>query len=817
MTKSGRKADTTRRVRNTVWSAVKVLTLATGVVSLGAQAQAVLEEVVVTAQKRVESLSDVPISVNVVDATKIADSGITNLNDLTDFVPNLSMNQTGIGTNITIRGISSGINPAFEQSVGMFVDDVYYGRAQLARVPYLDLARVEVLRGPQPILFGKNAIAGAISMITEHASTEGLDGFVQAEYNFDQEGTDFSGAVNFPLGDRFGVRLAALKRDSDGYYENTNLGDRSEAQLDEQVLRASFRWEPTDSLTADFKIENAQFDTKGRFLEIINPVEVGGSPSYATVLAGLTGGAVILDAEQDFKRQSNGDINETEVDNATLKIDWLVGDITMTSITSRVEYEDYQQCDCDFVSASLIDTSGREKFEQFSQEFRFTSEGGETIDWIGGVFYQDYDVELNDITIVPGDSLLGALSSSLLGTGARRAYDQDSELWSAFAQVTWNINDSWRLTLGGRYSEEEKSGSRSITTVDILDPSPVRDILGQPITSSPIAPLVYAGGFGIDNEQANLSGLTDCGGADDAIGHNLACDKDEDSFTPAVNLQWDATEDAMVYVSYTEGFKAGGFDARANNTGSFEFDEELATSYELGSKMTLADGRAELNVALYRTEYEDLQTSQFDGTLGFNVTNAGEATVQGIELDGRWQATDSLLFSYAAGILDFEFDSFPNSQCYFGEESSYPDGSELAGLCDRSGDTREFTPELTANLGGQYFFDIGGSMELTVGLDLIYSDEYFVSPTLDPNLEQDSYTKLNGRIALADNDGRWQVAVLFENITDEEILTFGNQAPTSTTLSDAFNNAIGAPGVATAYYGFYTAPYNVALQARYNF
>jgi iron complex outermembrane receptor protein len=233
--------------------------------------------------------------------------------------------------------------------------------------------------------------------------------------------------------------------------------------------------------------------------------------------------------------------------------------------------------------------------------------------------------------------------------------------------------------------------------------------------------------------------------------------------------------------------------------------------------MSLAGGAAELNLALYRTEYEDLQTSQFDGTVGFNVTNAGEATVQGIEIDGRWQATESLLVSYAAGILDFEFDSFPNSQCYFGETSDYPDGSPLAGLCDRSGDTREFTPELTANLGGQYFFDIGSSMELTLGLDLIYSDDYFVSPTLDPNLEQDSYTKLNGRIALTDNEGRWQVAVLFENITDEEVLTFGNQAPTSTTLSRAFNNAIGAPGVATAYYGFYNAPYNVALQARYNF
>jgi len=789
--------------------------IGTIIAATSVQAQT-LEEVVVTAQKRVESLSDVPISVNVIGGDKITDSGITNLRDLTDFVPNLSMNQTGIGTNISIRGISSGINPAFEQSVGMYMDDVYYGRAQLSRVPYLDIARVEVLRGPQPILFGKNAIAGAISMITEHASTEGTEGYVQAEYNFDQEGTDFNGAVNFALGDTFGVRLAGLKRDSDGYYKNTELG-RDESELDEQVLRASFRWEPSDNFIADLKIENAQFDTKGRFLEIINPVEVDGSPSFAAAISALTGGAVALDTKQDFKRQSNGDINETEVDNATLKLDWLIGDLTLTSITARVEYEDYQQCDCDFTSAILIDTSGEEEFEQTSQEFRLTSAGGETIDWITGVFYQEYDVSLNDITIVPDGSLLGGLSSSLPGTGARRAYGQDSELWSVFAQATWNISDTWRLTVGGRYSEEEKSGYRSIEIVDVVDPSPVRDILGQDLTASPVAPLVYGAGFSIDSEQLNASGLTGCGGASDASGHNLACDRDEDSFTPAVNLQWDATGDTMIYVAYTEGFKAGGFDARANNTGSFEFEEEEATSFEIGTKMSLADGAAELNVALYRTEYEDLQTSQFDGTLGFNVTNAGEATVQGIEIDGRWQATQSLLVSYAAGYLDFEFDSFPNSQCYFGEASDYPDDSPLAGLCDRSGDTREFTPELTANLSGQYFFDIGGTMELTLGLDLIYSDEYFVSPTLDPNLEQGSYTKLNGRIALTDSAGRWQVAVLLENITDEEILTFGNQAPVSTTLSGAFNNAIGAPGVATAYYGFYNAPYNVALQARYNF
>ena len=817
MTRVFKKACVPPGARKTLSNTIKLLTLATSVTALNVHAQSALEEVVVTAQKRVESLSDVPISVNVVDSAMITNSGITNLNDLSDFVPNLSMNQTGIGTNVTIRGISSGINPAFEQSVGMYVDDVYYGRAQLARTPYLDIARVEVLRGPQPILFGKNAIAGAISMITEKASTQGTEGFLQAEYNFDQEAYDFSGAVNFALGDSFGVRLSGLKRDSDGYYKNTNL-DRPESQLDEEVLRANLRWEPTDSLTADLKLERATFDTVGRFLELVNPVEVGGSPTFAEAVFASTGGQVELDVTQDFKRQSNGDIDETEVDNATLKFDWQIGDLTLTSITARVEYEYYQACDCDFASFIALDTSGQEDFEQTSQEFRLTSQGGETFDWIVGAFYQEYDVSVDDLTIFPTGSLLAGLSPLLPTTAARRAYATDSELWSAFAQVTWNISDDWRLTLGGRYSDETKSGSRSIELVDnVTDPSPVRDIAGQEASTNPGLGPTYALGLAIDNQQFNGSGLTGCGGPDDAIGHDLSCDRDESKFTPAANLQWDATEDTMVYVSYTEGFKAGGFDTRANNTGSFEFGEELATSYELGTKMTLADGRAEVNLALYRTEYEDLQTSQFDGVVGFNVTNAGEATTQGLELDGRWQATDDLLISFSAGYLDFEFDSFPNSQCYFGEDSDYPPGSPLAGLCDRSGDTREFAPELTANLGGQYFIPIGSSMEMTLGLDLIYSDDYFVSPTLDPNLTQDSFTKLNGRIALGSDEGKWQVALLLENITDEEVLNFGNQAPLSTTISGAYNGAVGAPGIATAYYGFYTAPFNVALQARYNF
>lgn len=779
-----------------------------------ANAQLMLEEVVVTAQKRTESLSDVPISVNVVGADKLANSGITNLLDMSDFVPNLSMNQTGLGTNITIRGISSGINPAFEQSVGMYVDDIYYGRAQLSRAPYLDIARVEVLRGPQPILFGKNAIAGAIHMITEKANTEENTGFIQADYNFDQDGLDVQGAYNVVLHDQFAVRLSGLNRDSDGYYENTFL-DRDESKLDERVLRGSFRWEPTDTLSFDFKAEEAKYNTEGRFLEIVNPVELNGSPSFADAVAALTGGGVILDTEQDYKRQANGDIEKTDLDNYTLRADWELDWATVSYIGGHVEYDYFQQCDCDFISAILIDTAGYEEFEQTSQEIRITSPGGETIDWIVGGFVQDYEVDVNDITIVPDGSLLGALNGFLPGTGARRAYASDSELWSVFAQVTWNISDTVRLTVGGRYTDEEKDGSRSIEIVNVDDPSPVTDVLGQELSDNLILGSVYAAGFAIDNNLVNLSGGTDCGGASDAVGHDLACDREESKFTPAINVQWDFNDEIMLYASYTEGFKAGGFDTRANNTGSFEFEEELATSYEIGSKMSLLDGAAEVNVAIYRTEYDDLQTSQFDGTLGFNVTNAGEATTQGIEIDGRWQAAESLMITFAAGYLDFEFDSFPNSQCFFGETPIAT--GPFAGLCDRSGDVREFTPEFTANIGGEYYIDVGSDMEATLGLDLIYSDEYFVSPTLDPNLVQDEYVKINARIGLASNEGTWNVSLLLENITDEEVLTFGNQAPVSTTLSNSYNSAIGAPGVATAYYGFYGAPFNVALQARYNF
>jgi len=762
-----------------------------------------LEEIVVTAQKREESLMDVPISVSAVGGEKMAEAGITELEGMTAYVPNLTMNQTGIGTIIAIRGISSGINQGFEQSVGQYVDGVYYGRAQLARAPFMDLDRVEVLRGPQSILFGKNSIAGAISMHTAKPTDE-FEGSITGLYEPDHGEQDVRLVLSGPLTDNLSGRLAILDRTIDGYYDNDTLG-RDESDEDVSVIRGSLRWDASDDLTINLKVEDGSFDTKGRFLEVVNPV----GASYGGVLLALTGGAYTLETDQDFDRQSNGDTSENDTENVTLNIDYAIGDHTLTLVTGYNAYEFEEVCDCDFTGASVFTADTKEDFEQISQEIRLTSPGGETIDYIAGFFYQSSELDFEDAIVIPDDSLLlPAFSTTLTALGladpsiiqdtsTERTFEQDTDLWSVFAQFTWNINDEMRLTVGGRYTDEEKDASRHQFHVDNTGAV-------QPVGSVADDLNVFYGLFRIEPYD------------------EIENDRDETSFTPLVTFQYDVSGDTMVYATYTKGFKSGGFDVRSNAhpdssvvnaqrafaidlVGVFEYEEEEAESIEVGAKLGLADGAAELNIAMFRTEYTDLQTSQFDGTLGFNVTNAGEATSQGIELDGRWRVSEGLTLSGSFAYLDFEYDKFPNAQCYFGQA---PNSATDPGLCDVEGERREFTPEYQATLSFDYFMPLGDALEFRTTLDVIYSDDYLASPTLDPNLEQDSYTKVNARISIGGSDGMWDVALVGKNLTDEEVVSFGNTTPLSTTLTG---------GAGAAYYGFYDRPSSVALQGTLRF
>ncbi len=356
-----------------------------------------LEEIIVTAQKRVQSLQDVPISVNVMAGEKIGEAGISKIEDLQAYVPNFTMSETGIGTNIYMRGLGSGINQGFEQSVGLYKDGAYYGRAQLSRAPFLDLERVEVLRGPQNILYGKNSIAGAISMMSARPTTE-FEGKVSAtlEPEYGEKIVDL--VVSGPLTDNLSGRIAHRSRDHDGYIKNLDAGD--EPRRDEQTTRFSLLLSGEDGAEFSLVHERSDFDVDGRQVEI-----VGDRPSLNPGLAGANWGqflfslnplntftgadltpASVLDNQVDYARSANRDYSYNKVDSTVFNMTFDLNDVELSATTSLVSYEYEELCDCDFTSADVFFVESMEEYEQFSQEVRLTSPGGEKVDWIAGLY-----------------------------------------------------------------------------------------------------------------------------------------------------------------------------------------------------------------------------------------------------------------------------------------------------------------------------------------------------------------------------------------------------------------------------------------------
>jgi iron complex outermembrane receptor protein len=261
----------------------------------------------------------------------------------------------------------------------------------------------------------------------------------------------------------------------------------------------------------------------------------------------------------------------------------------------------------------------------------------------------------------------------------------------------------------------------------------------------------------------------------------------------------------MVYFSVSSGVKSGGYDARSNNApengGSFEFDDEDATSYELGSKMLFNDGATELNLALFYMDYNDLQVSAFDGVLGFNVGNAAKAVTRGIELDGRWLVTDRLLLSGSIAFTDFEYKQF-YGECYFGQVPDAPDGIN----CDYKGKTNMLSPDFSGILSADYNARLGGSLDWGFNLDVIFSGKYLTSSNLDPLQEQSSYTKLNARLSITGRSERWELALVGKNLTNEKIITLSGDVPLA-------GGSFGAPGFSA----FYEQPRSLALQATFRY
>jgi iron complex outermembrane recepter protein len=783
-----------------------LMLLATGAYAQEPAAGDGLEEIVVSATKREESMQRVPVSVNAVSGEQLQENGVVRLQDAQ--LPSLTVQEGGIGNSVFIRGIGSGINPGFEQSAGTYVDGIYRGRGQQSRAPLLDVSRVELLRGPQTTLFGKNSVAGAIN-VTSAKPTSTFEGNVTGMYDFDLEQTEFEGAISGPLGDRLRGRLSGRALSAEGFVENLTMG-AGEPSREDTAVRGQLAFDVSENLTATLKAEVGRFDKEGRSIEIYNERPATAGPfaglTYAQILAALGANASVLNNTLDYQRSGGAETSENRSEEYALTLDWQLGENTFTSITGFSTYTFDELCDCDFTGANVFNVGLDEEFDQLSQEIRFASSQGNTVDYLLGAYYEDTALQYRDSILVNNTSVLVPLINAMApgggtavgNTGTPRVFSQDESGASAFARLTWNTTDRLHLNFGVRVAYEEKEASRELT-ITAIDGTPLAG------AQAVIAPAVYASVF---NVRA----------------HSLSDSREGWKTMPSFSVQYDLSEDVMGYVSYVQGYKSGGFDARSNNptsppaavctapnvpagcvpaasVGSFEFEDEESQAYEAGLKSRFAEDRAEINVAYYFNDFKNLQVSTFDGVLGFNVSNAGSAEVQGVELDGRWRILESLMLRGGVAWTDFEYKEF-FGQCYVGQVPDAPDGRN----CDYAGKTNMFVPDLAGSVALDWFANLGSRLRLGTTLETVYSGAYFPQATLDPATEQDSYAKLNARIALSSQEGNWEIALLGRNLTDETVTGYAADIP------------LAARTFGAASYGSFVAPpRTVAVQASVSF
>lgn len=759
-----------------------------------------LELIEVTAQRRVQNIQDVPISVQALNGPQLDRVAIDKIEDLQLYVPNLNLAETGLSTQMFVRGIGSGNNQGFEQSVVQFIDGVSYARQQLSRAPFFDMERAEVLRGPQSILFGKNAIGGALNFTTAQVQEEATGKFFAQLGEFGIR--EYQGVVNGALyEDKLFGRLSIRHYEEEGYVRNTTLA-RDEPNRRDQTVRAKLMYVINDDWKINFKYERNDFETVGRQIEILQDEGNPGNPFGATLSAGFGLNDAIPETQLNFSRTSNGDTSFNNSENFVVEVRGMIGDLEFESRTATLEYDFQDDCDCDFIGANIFTVPMNEDYEQFSQEFRVASDTSEKISWQAGLFYQTSDLVFTDEIALPqaeiGQTELGVLptavfaltgsevqGSSLSGVSAARDFTQDTDAFAVFGQVTYQFTDATQVTIGARWSTEDKDGFRSINITD--------SNTGLP-TTNPVSPLVLAGLFAIESEQTT--------------GHSLAGSRSETALDPSINIQHYLHDDVMLYASWSKGSKAGGFDARANTVSSFEFEDEEATAYEVGLKSTFWERRAKLNVTLYSTDYEGLQVSQFDGTLGFVVGNA-DAEMKGVEIDGSIAVTQDFTLSYSAAYLDHEFTDYQNGNCYYRQQfdTDFPERASRfnpeTGLCDYTGLTGQFAPELSANINLDYYIDVSDDAVLHLNANYNYTSSQNTHQNLDPVFEQGAIGRVDINIALEFED--WGIELLGRNVTDEEFVTFSGNSPLSGTF--------GADTV----YGFIAPPSTWSVRGYYNF
>ena len=747
-----------------------------------ATAQSVVDEIIVTARKKTETLKEVPIAVNVTTGDEIQELALRDLQAVITTVPAVNLSKGGAGAFINIRGVGSGENSGFEQSVGYVIDGVNIGRSRATRAGIVDLEQVEVLKGPQTTYFGANTIAGVINLRTTGASLDdGVSGYGVTSYEFETEEKVIEGAVNIPVSDNFAIRLAGKYSDSEGFVANEILGNKVPA-IDDNLVRGSALWAPTDAFKAEVKFTHAEMDANsGLDTQLVN-CRPGGPAQFNCI---QVNGNPVNDVLDDI---SNFDLPESrslDLDMVSANLSYDFGVLTLSSISGYYEFDNEFLVDLDvssvpsLVAPSRFALSQLDTAESWSQELRLASSGSGPINWSVGGFYQEEDVSFSNVTQVGFAPPRPAGPTNPATSGAQSF--QDASTLSLFGTASYDVTDRLTANLGLRYIEVEKTVRQSPLTPGVLTSNLIPDAPGF----NPVRPLRF------ETES-----------------------RKDDDFLPSFDFVYTASDSVNLYGSYSSGFKAGGY-SLANPptppaqfmtaTGYIQtFDPETVDAFELGAKGSFFEGRVDANLAVFHAEYNDRQVSSLaesspgSSSLTQSVANAATSTTKGIELDFKASLSDSLSVMGEFTLLDSAFDEFPNAPCYTGQT---PALGCVGGVQDQSGRRTTYAPEYAGHIGAEYIHYFSG-MGLKVQPSVDFSDGYILISDSNPINFQDGYHKFNLRVALSPDSENWELAVIARNLNDKKTSHFCQESPAAPSGSASCS---------------LDRPRTVAIQGRVNF
>ena len=764
-----------------------------GAAPVWAQAN-VIEEVLVTARKRTESVQDVPAAVSAFSAEELRERGVENITEVARQTPNVTINETGGlvagAVQVFIRGIGS--VPGLDQGVGIYVDDVYLNRATGALLEVYDVERIEVLKGPQGHLYGRNTIGGALKYVSREPDGE-VRGGIEAKLGSDglrKFRANFSG----PLAeDRLYGGLAISTTDRDGYQTNRFDGGEWGAK-DTMAARASLIWDASAALRIKlvgdyFKDDSAPLIPKRTSVQLGGPAGLGTFQALMSTANLFVPGAAylapgeMLDANIDPDLDSvntsflEGGYNEFEIRSRGLALtaDWDLNEAwSLKSVSAGRWLDNTTPYDFDGSDQLFIDTIIRAEARDLSQELQLNYSGG-NLNGVFGLYYLNGEQDWPTLT---NQSARLRLTTSHVKDMTKD--ERKTKSLSFYANIDWDLSEQWQLSFGGRYTKDDKTLDQVATVTLTQHVAAFLRLPGlerAPLLLSPLGAQILPNlpffNFFLPHRdrQGNIIGR---GNAETVINYPEPKIGDDDwsEFSPSAKLRYRPNDNTMLYAGVATGFKSGGFDARGEQLNAPTYKPETVTSYSLGLKTTLADGSLRINAEGFLNDYTEKQLRSIVLTdanrLLQVIDNVGEVDSVGAEVEILWlPPLEGLAFNLNVGWLDSDIDEFIEIQ----DQASGPVEVNIA---DSS--ALGFSPKWNVQARAQYSFALGGAGSLTIGADMAYRSEMYTNSPVDISdpfqllTEAEANTTWNAFMTYRSQDERWRLTLEGKNLSDERTL-----------------------------------------------